>query len=107
MEINFKTKEASTSESGGSFWAAADTNMKFNVEEEWLKSVRSTDSKLKPYNGMGNMDSSHEEVVGNKLKLVGAMLNTYLKEIGKAVKNKLCRSNCIGLVSPVVLFMHG
>ena len=105
MEINFKTKGASTSERGNSFWAATDANMKFNVEAEWLKSVRSTDSKLKPNYGMGNMDSSHEEVVGNKLELVGPMLDSYLKEIGKSVKNKLCRSNCTGLVSPIALFM--
>ena len=51
------------------------------------------------------MDNSHEEVVGNKLELVGPMLDSCLKEIGKSVKNKLCHPNCTGLVSPIVLFM--
>ena len=105
MEINFRTKGASTSERGSGFWAGTDANMKFNVEAEWLKSVWSTNSKLKPDYGMGNMDSSHEEVVGNKLELVGPMLDLYLKETGKSIKNKLCHSNCTGLVSPIALFM--
>ena len=51
------------------------------------------------------MDSSHEEVVGNKLELDGPMLDSYLKGIGKSVKNKLGPSNCTGLVSPIVLSM--
>ena len=47
MEINFKTKGASTSERGSSLWAATD-----NVEVVWLKSVWSTDSKPKPNYGI-------------------------------------------------------
>ena len=103
--FNLKTKGTSCSERGEHFWRASDLAMKFKVETEWLKAVRSTESTSKPNYGMGTMDSSHEEIVGNKLELVGPLLDTYLREIGKAIKNKLSRSHCTGLLAPVLLFI--
>ena len=51
------------------------------------------------------MDSQLEEIVGNKLELVGPMIDSYLEEIGKAMKCKLSRSKATGLVNPVNLFV--
>jgi len=77
--------------------------MKFSVERMWIKAVRK--SKRKPNYGMLNMDAQLEEVVGNKLELVGPLLDSYLREIGKAMKGKLSRSKATGLVNPVNLFI--
>ena len=48
---------------------------------------------------MLNMIAQLEEVVGNKLELVGRLLDSYLHEIGKAMKGKLSRSKATGLVN--------
>ena len=85
--FNLKIKGTSRCERGEHFWTASDLAIKFKVETEWLKAVRSTESSSKPNYGIGTMDSSHEEIVGNKMELVGPLLDTYLREIGKAIKN--------------------
>lgn len=54
---------------------------------------------------MGNMDPILEELTGNKLELVGPMLDSYLQEIGQLMGNKLTRSKATGLMSPVSLFI--
>lgn len=46
-----------------------------------------------------------EEVVRNKLELVGPMIDSYLQEIGKSMKCKLSRSKVTGLVNPVSFFI--
>ena len=38
---------------------------------------------------MLNMDLQMEEIVRNKLELVGLMIDSYLEEIGKAMKCKV------------------
>lgn len=68
-----------------------------------MKAVRKT--KRKPNYGMLNMDMQLEEVVGNKLKLVGHMIDSYLQEIGKSMKCNLSRSKVTGLVNPVSFFI--
>ena len=77
--------------------------MKFSVERIWIKGVRNAEQK--PNYGMLNMDSLLEEIVGNKLELVGPMLDSYLLEVGKSIKSKLTRSKATGLVNPVCLFI--
>jgi hypothetical protein len=64
--------------------------MKFSVEKEWINSVRKAEGK--PNYGILNMDDQLEEVVGNKLELVGPMIDSYLFELGKTFKSKLTRS---------------
>ena len=54
---------------------------------------------------MGNMDPILEELTGNKLELVGPMLNSYLQEIRQLMDNILTRSKATGLVSPVSLLI--
>lgn len=90
-------------ERGEQFWSTSNTEMKFSVERRWIRSVRSAENK--PNYGMGVMDSLLEEVVGNKLEMVGPMLDGYLKEIGKAIAQKLRRSKATGLMAPIVLFV--
>lgn len=75
--------------------------MKFIVERQWVKAVRKT--KRKPNYGMLNMDA--QLVVGNKLELVGSMIDSYLEEIGKSMKCNLSRSKVTGLVNPVSFFI--
>lgn len=61
-------------------------------------------TKRKPNYGMLNMDAQLE-VVGNKLELVGPMLDSYLQEIGKSMKGRLSRSKVTGLVNPASFFI--
>ena len=91
------------SERGKAFWNSSLVQMKFSVERQWLKAVRK--AKKKPNYGMLNMDSQLEEVVGNKLELVGPMIDSYLREIGRSIKCKLSMSKATGLVNPVSLFI--
>ena len=88
---------------GSTFWNTSVIEMKFSFERSWIKSVRS--AKNKPNYGMTNMDSLLEEVVGNKLELCGPLIDSYLKEIGKAVGSKLSKSKATGLANPVILFV--
>ncbi|KAK2559083.1 hypothetical protein P5673_018728 [Acropora cervicornis] len=76
--------------------------MKFSVEREWIKAVRGATGK--PDYGMLNMDNQLEEVIGNKLELVGLVIDSYLFELGKTLTSKLSRSKATGLVNPVFLF---
>lgn len=71
--------------------------MEFSVERMWIKAFYK--SKTEPNYGMLNMIAQLEEVVGNKLELVGRLLDSYLHEIGKAMKGKLSRSKATGLVN--------
>ena len=79
-KINLRSY-AEGSERGQRFWNTSVTEMKFSVEREWIKSVRSADNK--PNYGMEPMNSLLEEVVGNKLEMVGPMIDSYLKETRK------------------------
>lgn len=84
------------------FWNVSSIQIKFIVERQWIKAIRKT--KRKPNYGMLNMDAPLE-VVGNKLELVGPMIDSYLQEIGKSMKGKLSRSKVTGLVNPVSFFI--
>ena len=90
-------------ERGQTFWNTSVSEMKFSVEKEWIKAVRK--AKRKPNYGMLNMDNQLEEIVGNKLELVGPMVDSYLFEIGKCIQSKLKRSKATGLVNPVLMFI--
>ena len=89
-------------ERGERFWNTSILEMKFLVEREWIKAVRGATGK--PNYGMLNMDNQFEEVVGNKLELVGPVIDSYLFELGKTLRSKLSRSKATGLVNPVSLF---
>lgn len=86
---------------GEKFWNTLAVDMKFTVEGQWLKRVRG--GKQKPDFGMGSMDGLLEEVVGNKLELAGPLIDFYLKQIGKAFRNKLSHSKATGLINPVTM----
>ena len=77
--------------------------IKFSIERSWIKSVSRT--KNKPNYGMTNMDSLLELVVGNKLEMCGPLIDSYLREIGKAIGSKLSRSKATSLGNPVFLFV--
>lgn len=91
------------SERGELFWNTSEVEMKFSIEREWIKSVRT--AKRKPCYGMMGMDNQLEEVIGNKLELTGPLIDSYLREIGKSLKNKLSRSKATGLVNPITQFI--
>ena len=90
-------------ERGESFWRKNVIEMKFTVEKTWLKDVRF--AKTRPNYGMQGLDPVLEELTGNKLELVGPMLDSYIKEIGLSFQAKLSRSWMTGLMTPNVLFM--
>ena len=52
--------------------------------------------KNKPDYGMAKMDRQLEEVIGNKLELARPLIDSYLKEIGRAIGSKLSRSKATG-----------
>ena len=85
------------------FWNSSEVSMKFSLEGPWLRKVR--EAKQKPNYGMGNLDGLLEEVIGNKITLVGPLIDSYLKQIGLSMKNKLCCSKATGLVNPVNIFI--
>ena len=80
-------------ERGQKFWNKTVVEMKFNFEKEWIRGVRKLPEREKPNYGMGNMDPILEELTGNKLELVGPMLDSYLQEIGQLMGNKLTRAH--------------
>ena len=88
---------------GNKFWNTSSIQMKFSVEKDWIKSVRS--AKRKPNYGMAQMDGQLEEVVGNKLELAGPLIDSFLKEIGKSMLLNLSHSKATGLMNPATLFI--
>ena len=57
------------------------------------------------YGMAGDLDGDLERVVGNHILLAGPLIGSYLKEIGKAVLEKL-RSHLTGrLTPPIVTFI--
>ena len=79
--------------------------MKFLMEKAWFKSVRS--AKNKPNYGMGQMDSLHEEVCGNKLELAGPVIDSYLRQLRESLKHKHTHSKATGLTNRTILFVLG
>ena len=90
-------------ERGSRFWNNSSVEMKFTIEKEWIKLVRF--ARDKPNYGMRNLDPVLEELTGNKLELVGPMLDGFIREIGSGMSAKLGRSRMTGLMTPFVLFM--
>lgn len=90
-------------ERGECFWNRNVLEMKFSVEKKWMRDVRFAETK--PNYGMQGLDPVLEELTGNKLELVGPMLDSYIKEIGLSFQAKLSRSRMTGLMTPNVLFM--
>ena len=90
-------------ERGARFWNINSVEMKFNVEKDWLKMVRFAETK--PDYGMRDLDPVLEEITGNKLEIVGPLVDGFIKEIGLSIYSKLGRSRMTGLMPPVVLFM--
>ena len=93
----------SNTERGDRFWNRNVVEMKFSVKHDWMKRVRFPESK--PNYGMRELDPILEELTGNKLELIGPMLDGFIKEIGLSIHAKLGRSRMTGLMAPVVLFM--
>ena len=100
--LRLDLKSFKADERGEKFWNTSVVEMKFSVEREWIKAVRKADRR--PNYGMMNMDNDLEEIVGNKLEVVGPILDSYLLELGRTLKSKLSRSKATGLVNPVSLF---
>ena len=100
-KLDLKGSSAET-ERGSGFWNTSVVEMKISVERGWIKSVRNATNK--PNYGMAEMDSQLEEVVGNKLELVGPLVDSFLKEIGKSIISKLSGSKATGLITPVSVY---
>ena len=85
------------------FWNTSTVKTKFSVDKVWIKSMRK--AKNKPNYGMGEMDSLHEEVCGNKLELSGPLIDSYLRKLGESLKHKQTHSKATGLTNPTTLFI--
>ena len=85
------------------FWNKSLLEMKFIVEKVWLDAVWNCERK--PIYGMRDLDAILEERASNKCELTGALIDSYLKEIGKGLYSKLGRSRNTGLMPPNRLFV--
>lgn len=95
--IDLKCSQTAT-DRGEKFWNSFAVTMKFSVEGQWLKKVR--EAERKPNYRMGNLDGLLEKVFGNKIELAGSLIDdSYLKQLGLSMKNKLCRSKSTGLMN--------
>ena len=52
---------------------------------------------------MGEIDSVHEEVCGNKLELSGPLVDSYLRKLGESLKHKQTHSKATGLTNPLFI----
>ena len=76
----------SNTERGDHFWNRNVVEMKFSVEHDWMKRVRFAESK--PNYGMRELDPVLEELTGNKLELIGPMLDGFIQEIELSIHAK-------------------
>ena len=85
------------------FWNRSSVAMKFSVERLWMDAVWKCETK--PNYGMCGLDAILEERASNKLELTGPLIDSYFRELGKAMYAKLGRSRNTGLMPPVKLFV--
>ena len=85
------------------FWNRALVAMKFNLEPAWLDAT--WNAERKPNFGMRNLNAVLEERCSLKLEIAGPLVDSYLKEIGRAFWAKMGRSKCTGLMPPVRMFI--
>ena len=94
---NGETERSST------FWNPVLLSMKFNLEPAWLHAT--WNAKIKPNFGMRNMDAILGERCCLKLEISGPLIDSYLKEIGRAFWAKLGPSKCTGLMVAIKIFI--
>ena len=70
----------SDTERGHRFWNRNVVEMKFSIEHDWVKRVCFAESK--PNYEMRELDPVLEELMRNKLELIGPMLDGFVIEIG-------------------------
>ncbi len=85
------------------FWNQLLLSMKFSVEKLWLDAVWNCENK--PNYGMRDLDKILEERASNKFELMGPLIDSFLKEIGRSFYSKLGRSRNTGLMPPIRLFI--
>ena len=93
----------SDTERGVGFWKRNSVALKFSIKKERVRMVCL--AKEKPNYIMRDLDPVLEELTGNKLDLVGPVLDGFNQEIRFFMYSKLERSRTTGLMSPVVLFI--
>lgn len=85
------------------FWNASTVELKFGVERAWLDAVWKCEKK--PNLGMRDLDPIFEEQASYKLELVGPLIDSFFREIGRGMFSKLGRSRNTGLMPPLRLFV--
>ena len=81
------------------FWNRAWAAMKFSLEPIWHDAAWKAEQK--PNFGMRNLEAVLEERCSLKLEITGPLIDSYLKEIGRAFWAKLGRSKYTGLMPPI------
>ena len=77
-------------ERGEKFWTGQELNLA-SFEPQWFSSA-SVQNSRQDYTMNGELDQSLEKTLGNHLCLAGPMIDSYFKEIGRAMYEKLRRS---------------
>ena len=73
------------------------------VEADWYKETVSKEADG-PYSMGSELNGGLEKTVGNRLTIVGPMIDTYLKEIGVFIAGKVSRKST-GLAAPITLLV--
>ena len=88
-------------EKGDKFWLSSAFNLR-DFESEWEKTRKNKDID---YSMNGELSQRVESNIGNRVVLVGPMVDGYLLQIEKAMMGKLERGNLTGLVPPVSIYV--
>lgn len=95
---------AQPSERAGKFWCRNVIKLK-EVEKEWFSNFVMKELLDRSYNmSDSKLDQQLERTVGNRIVLLGPMLDDYLQEIGQSMQNKL-KGHLTGLATPVKMFI--
>ena len=88
-------------ERGNKFWLSSAFNLR-DFESEWEKTRKNKDLD---YSMNGELSQRVESNIGNRVVLVGPLVDGYLLQIAKAMMGKLGRGNLTGLVPPVNIYV--
>lgn len=109
------TVEIKMAERNDSFWIENEFKLR-EFERGWLDEVKKSDEEIKKdeskkcekekdYSMSGELDQRVERNIGNRVVLIGPMVDSYLKNLAEGMNRKLGRGNLTGLAPPISMFV--
>lgn len=103
-DINVKLQpDNERSDRGKAFWNQINVQMKFKFESIWTDAVKNARNKL-DVSMKGQLEENIEDL-GFKLTVVGPLVDFYLLNIAKGIKQRLRRSRATGLMNPFTVLI--